>query len=89
LTIDIAAEGEQSRSDVELRTYRIHNPAGDSAPLYLLPRLHEEISASEIRERIREQIRECEATPSDRPEFGGKLLPDAVLDYIRAHSLYR
>jgi nicotinate-nucleotide adenylyltransferase len=44
---------------IEVRRYMLRNPAGDQAPLYLLPGLEVEISASEIREqlRIREQRR--------------------------------
>jgi len=33
-----------------VRRYMLRNPAGDQAPLYLLPGLEVEISASEIRE---------------------------------------
>jgi len=89
LTINATDGEEQGGSDVELCVYRIHNPVGDGAPLYLLPGLHADISASDIRERIRDQITEREATRHSMPDMGGGLLPDAVLDYIRAHGLYR
>jgi nicotinate-nucleotide adenylyltransferase len=60
----------------ELRTYTVRNPAGESAPLYLLPGLDVEISASAVREGIGE-------------DSGCTLAPCAVLEYIREHSLYR
>jgi nicotinate-nucleotide adenylyltransferase len=47
---------------IEVRRYILRNPAGDQAPLYLLPGLQVEISASEIREQMliseQKQIRE-------------------------------
>jgi nicotinate-nucleotide adenylyltransferase len=44
---------------IEMQRYILRNPAGDQTPLYLLPGLQVEISASEIREQmlIREQVR--------------------------------
>jgi nicotinate-nucleotide adenylyltransferase len=93
LTIEATDRRDHGGSDAELRIYRIHNAAGDSAPLYLLPGLHADVSASDIRGRIHDQIREREVSahvePEAKSELGGKLLPDAVLDYIRAHGLYR
>jgi nicotinate-nucleotide adenylyltransferase len=80
LTMDSAAS-----SDLAIRSCRLHNPAGDSAPFYLLPGLNVEISASQVRDSIREQARAASGTPI----AGFELLPEAVLDYIRAHDLYR
>lgn len=69
----------------DLHSYLLRNPAGDTAPLYLLPGLHIDISASQIRDQIREQT---QSSPEfDAPEPG--LLPIAVLDYIRTRGLYR
>jgi nicotinate-nucleotide adenylyltransferase len=65
---------------VEIRSYRLSSPAGDSAPFYLLPGLEVEISASEIREQVR-------AASGSLPP-GRNLLPEAVSAYIRAHGLY-
>ncbi|MDR3772829.1 MAG: nicotinate (nicotinamide) nucleotide adenylyltransferase [Terracidiphilus sp.] len=72
-------------SGVDLRSYLLRNPAGDTAPLYLLPGLHIDISASQIRDQIREQTQSSPESAAPEPE----LLPSAVLDYIRTHGLYR
>ncbi|MGP8174536.1 MAG: nicotinate (nicotinamide) nucleotide adenylyltransferase [Terracidiphilus sp.] len=68
-------------SEIEVRSCLLRNPAGDSAPFYLLPGLEVEISASEIREQVRA------AAGGRAPER--KLLPAPVSAYIRAHGLYR
>jgi nicotinate-nucleotide adenylyltransferase len=68
-------------SEVEVRSYRLRNQAGESAPFYLLPGLHEEISATAIREQAR--------AGSDTPMETMKVLPEAVIDYIRSHRLYQ
>jgi nicotinate-nucleotide adenylyltransferase len=65
-----------SGSDVELRCFRLRNAAGQSTPFYLLSGLDVEISATEIRERV-------------RAGSGSELLPVAVADYIRSHNLYQ
>ena len=66
--------------EIEVRSYLLRNPAGDSAPFYLLPGLEIEISASEIREQVR-------AVAGGRaPER--ELLPAPVSAYIRAHGIY-
>jgi nicotinate-nucleotide adenylyltransferase len=65
---------------VQFRSYLIRNPAGETAPFYLLPDLDVEISASEIRSQIRFWPQEGAHSQS---------LPAAVADYIRRHGLYR
>ncbi len=70
-----------SQPEIELRSCLLRNPAGQTAPFYLLPGLDVEISASEIRK----QIRCC----FDNPAATQNLLPPAVFDYIRTHNLYR
>jgi nicotinate-nucleotide adenylyltransferase len=72
--------GEQRDSSVELRCYLLHDPAGRTAPLYLLPGLHIDVSASQVREQIQA------AANASCP--GPQLLSRPVLDYIRAHGLY-
>jgi len=67
--------------EIEVRSYLLRNPAGDSAPFYLLPGLEVEISASEIREQVRA------AAGGRAPER--ELLPAPVSAYIRAHGLCR
>ena len=69
----------------EVRSFLLHNPAGDTAPFYLLPGLNVEISASQVRDEIRDQIR----APSGSPLASHQLLSSAVFDYIRARGLYR
>lgn len=74
--------GIESRSTVEVRCYRIEDLAGRRAPFYLLPGLDVEISASEIREGIRER-----ACAGEGAVARGILAP-AVEAYVRAHELY-
>lgn len=86
LSIEPAPERRENASEVELRCYRLCNPAGETAPFYLLPNLAIEISATEIRD----QIRRCDQAPA--PSGGAMperdLLPASVSDYIRTHRLY-
>jgi nicotinate-nucleotide adenylyltransferase len=64
-----------------LEIYTVRNGSGAEAPLYLLPGLEIEISASDIRQNVSAALGQlCE---------GHSLLPDAVCDYISAHHLYR
>jgi nicotinate-nucleotide adenylyltransferase len=81
LTMESAPGSEAAGSNIEVRRYLLRNPAGDSAPFYLLPGLEVEISASEIREQVR-------AAAGGRPPQR-ELLPAPVSAYIRAHELYR
>jgi nicotinate-nucleotide adenylyltransferase len=85
LTMESLPETDRKDSGIEMRSYLLMNRAGGRTPFYLLPGLHVEISASEIREQIRALV----CAPSETPTAGHKLLPSAVLDYIRSHGLYR
>ena len=67
-------------SEIDFRSYLIRNPAGDRAPFFLLPGLHVEISASDIRTQIRAAAFDGAASHS---------LPQPVADYIRTRGLYR
>jgi nicotinate-nucleotide adenylyltransferase len=67
--------------NVQMRTGTIRNGAGASAPFYLLPELHVDISASEIRAQVQAAL--------DGGCRGNDLLPDSVCEYIAAHALYR
>jgi len=81
LSIEAVAEPDKTGPDIALRRYLVHNPAGESAAFYLLPGLEIEISASEIRDQIRNR---------DRIEIQEReLLPAPVSGYIHAHDLYR
>jgi nicotinate-nucleotide adenylyltransferase len=55
-------------------TYRLTNPAGAQSQLTLLPDLHYEISATNIRSQIESPLLDQ--------------IPPAVLDYIHKHQLY-
>ncbi len=61
-----------------VRMYRLGNLLGATAPLYLLPDVHVDISASQIRDAIER-----------RGPAAEEYLAPAVADYIRAHGLYR
>jgi nicotinate-nucleotide adenylyltransferase len=84
LSIETPSEPQEQFA---LLRYILRNPAGEQVPLYLLPGLEIEISASEIREQVRihGQARAAAADQSSR----GALLPSSVAEYIRAHGLYR
>ena len=60
---------------IQPNTYRLTNPAGDESNLTLLPDLHYEISATELRAQIQNHIHATQ-------------IPQSVLDYIRQHHLY-
>jgi nicotinate-nucleotide adenylyltransferase len=64
-----------------LACFALGNPSGAWAPLYLLTGLDFDVSASHVREQIRRQGLLGQAAPVH--------VPVAVMDYIRAHELYR
>jgi nicotinate-nucleotide adenylyltransferase len=70
---------------IPMRCYSLLDEAGKHAPLYLLPGLDVEISASRIRELARMRGHSGE---KDRAA-GEELLPVAVSEYVRSHGLYR
>jgi nicotinate-nucleotide adenylyltransferase len=74
-----------SKAQIDLRRYILRNPSGQQAPFYLLPGLDIEISASEIRDRIRAHAPAVSVAQMPQPAQ----LPAPVSDYIRAHRLYR
>jgi nicotinate-nucleotide adenylyltransferase len=84
LVLEAAPEPDTVESGIALRRFILRNPAGRQAPFYLLPGLHIDISASEIRDQIRAQAPLSIALQN--PESA--LLPAPVLEYIRAHKLY-
>ena len=84
LTMDSAPGEEATSSGVVIRSCLLHNPAGESVPFYLLPGLNVEISASQLRDWMRDQVR---AVPGNSMA-GRELLPQAVFEYIRSHKLY-
>jgi nicotinate-nucleotide adenylyltransferase len=76
-----AQEPLSSSVEENMDQYLVENGRGESAPLFILPALRFDVSASQIRERIH-------APNAPRPE-DAQLLSAAVLTYIRAHHLYR
>ena len=89
LAMEEESGSDVADSDVEVRRYSLLDQAGDRTgqrlPLYLLPGLDVEISASRIRELARAQFGSGEGSrAADR-----ELVPDAVSNYIRSHGLYR
>jgi nicotinic acid mononucleotide adenylyltransferase len=81
LTLESAPGPEETRSGVRLRSCFLLNRAGERTPFYLLPGLHVDISASEIRAQLRAPLAGRPAEP--------ELLPPPVADYVRSHGLYR
>lgn len=67
------------KNGIELARFLLRDVQGRSAPLFLLPGLDVEISATAVREEVRHA-----GYPA-----AGHLLPPAVADYIRTHGLYR
>jgi len=66
-------------SRIELEAYELHNPAGQSARLFVLPGLDVAISATAIREQLR----------GGASAAAQAVLPASVAHYIREHGLYR
>ena len=84
LKLEPAPDASRNESGVEVRAYRVVSVAGASAPLYVLPGLHVNISATEIRRSIREKRRGAGVTV----QASQKLVPKAIADYVQAHGLY-
>jgi len=82
LTMEAAAGGDREVSGVALREFVVRDGVGGCAPLYVLPEVDVEISASEIRLRM-------EAGTGAESVAGGALLPEAVAEYVRERGLYR
>jgi nicotinate-nucleotide adenylyltransferase len=81
LTLVTESGTKRIGAGVEVRELVLANEAGERVPLFVLPGLHVEISATEIRRQMgagAERRREDEA-----------LVPAKVEEYIRAHGLYR
>ena len=81
---DIAADFahlDAATPAIKLRGYTLVNQAGRRAPFYLLPDVDIPISASSIREQIREK--------EGAQAAGEELLPARVAAYIRSRGLYR
>lgn len=80
ISIDDQPVSISQQSGVDVRICTLRSALGASALFYLLPGLHVEISASDIRRQVR-------SAAGHRTE-GSELLPDAVARYIAQHKLY-
>lgn len=89
LALESARDGEKIESGVEVQAFFLVNPRRDGTPFYVLPGLDVEISASEIREGIRNSLHAQRSGAQERLMEEKKLLPDAVAEYIRNNGLYR
>lgn len=78
LAIEPAPDAERNDSSIEVRVFIVKNAAGDCAPFYVLPGLHVEISASDIRAQLQ----------AERGGAAADLVPSAVRDYIAKRNLY-
>ncbi len=76
ITLQAGTPTGNSLGNTALRTYTLINECGAKAPFYVLPGLHMDVSASQIR-----------ASLQDGTGARDLLLP-AVASYIRAHHLY-
>ena len=76
-------------SEFELRSGLLRNRSGETSPLYLIPGLQIEISASQIREEIQAIVSITNLGSPQSAASPQQLLPDAVVEYIRSHRLYR
>jgi nicotinate-nucleotide adenylyltransferase len=86
LAIEAAAERDRAVGNVEVRGFEVRNRAGERTEFYLLPGLDCEISATEVRARMRTWMRE-QAAVSD--SGSARLVPEAVAEFVKAHGLYR
>jgi nicotinate-nucleotide adenylyltransferase len=81
LSIDRNPEPVSQFPEDELRIYTLRNATGATKPFFLLPGVHVDVSATEIREQVR--------AAADKNPSGRNLLPDAVYAYIAGRGLYR
>jgi nicotinate-nucleotide adenylyltransferase len=94
LTLEPSPDCDRNRSgpqnsSVDVCTFSISNPSGAKAPFYLLPGLDVEISATEIREAVREAAGAGSSAGGPDSAAVKAMLPAAVAGYIRSHGLYR
>jgi len=81
LEVEAAPGVAPARSSIDMRQYLLRNQSGDTSTFYFLPDVEVEISASQIREQLRD--------PQHPVTGADSLLPIAVSDFIRAQGLYR
>jgi nicotinate-nucleotide adenylyltransferase len=84
LSIEATPGHDRTDGNLEVRAYEVRNGVGDHAEFYLLPGLNCDISATEVRARMRAQ--ELAAAGNSG---GDRLVPEAVAEFVKAHGLYR
>ncbi len=82
LTIEATPECDRTAGGLEVRAVEVRNKAGERAAFYLLPGLDCDISATEVRARMRVQAGFSKGS-------GGRMVPEAVAEFVKAHRLYR
>jgi nicotinate-nucleotide adenylyltransferase len=84
-----ARAGEPSAPASAVEVVALRNETGQTTPFFLLPGLHENVSASQIRENVRALTRaDGDAAAARLPGSEKALLPASVLAYILEHGLY-
>jgi nicotinate-nucleotide adenylyltransferase len=81
-TLSPVRDAKALDSGVDVLSFCVTSSAGETAPFYVLPGLHVEISASEIRRQLQAGI---DPATGDSPSS----LPASVAEYVQAHRLYR
>ena len=81
LSLDRDCGETRTNGGVELRSFTIRSEDGALAPFFLLPGIHIDISASEIRRHLHDTV--------DDQLRAQNLLPASVREYIATHNLYR
>jgi nicotinate-nucleotide adenylyltransferase len=94
LTVEVCAGNAPENREIpdqemEMREFAVGNEAGQTSAFFLLPGLHEDISASQIREAVRGLYDANDQLGSLPRRAADGFLPSAVLAYIREHGLYR
>ena len=83
-TIEATPERDRRAGNLEVRAYEILNSAGENAEFYLLPGLDCDISATEVRARMRAQDEAGEMEGGSE-----QMVPEAVARYVRSNGLYQ
>jgi nicotinate-nucleotide adenylyltransferase len=84
LNIEATPQHDRLAGNLEVRAYEVRNGVGDQAEFYLLPGLNCDISATEVRARMQAQKQVAAGNSA-----GGRLIPESVAEFIKAHGLYR
>lgn len=90
LSVAPATDRDLFPSGIEVRSFLLENSKGETAPFYILPGVHVEISASQIRDMVRGQAGPGSGYVAGEDKFVGEpLLPAAVTKWIVSRGLYR